>query len=70
MAAQQKELAAFGFDVRVEQRNKSAGNRVQSAFLKANSLNQLLVIAASEDIVQAVLLEAQLKRLKLDQRPP
>jgi len=71
MAAQQKELAAFGFDVRVEQRNKSAGNRVQSAFLKANTLNQLLVIAASEDIVQAVHRGQVLKiKLEVDTDPP
>ena len=71
MAAQQKELAAFGFDVRVEQRNKSACNRVQSAFLKANTLNQLLVIATSEDIVQAVHRGQVLKiKLEVDTDPP
>ena len=66
-----KELAAFGFDVRVEQRNKSAGNRLQSAFLKANTLSQLLVIAASEDIVQAVHRGQVLKiKLEVDTDPP
>ncbi len=71
MAAQQKELAAFGFDVRVEQRKKSAGNRVQSAFLKANTLNQLLVIAATEDIVQAVHRGQVLKiKFEVDTDPP
>jgi predicted nucleotidyltransferase component of viral defense system len=71
MAAQQKELAAFGFDVRVEQHNKSAGNRIQSAFLKANTLNQLLVIATSEDIVQAVHRGQVLKiKLEVDTDPP
>lgn len=71
MVAQKKELAAFGFDVRVEQRNKSAGNRLQSAFLKANTLSQLLVIAASEDIVQAVHRGQVLKiKLEVDTDPP
>ena len=52
--ALQKELAAFGFDVRVEQRKKVLESAVQSAFLKANTLSQLLVIETAEKYIKSV----------------
>ncbi len=52
--ALEKELAAFGFDVRVEERNKVIETAVQSAFLKADTVNQLLVIQAHEDVVRQI----------------
>ena len=39
-----KELAAFGFEVTVEGKRKSVETAVQSAFLKADTARQLLVI--------------------------
>ena len=50
--ALQKELAAFGFDVVVENREKTVPSAVQSTFLKANTLSQLLVIQAAEDLAR------------------
>ena len=69
--ALQKELAAFGFDVRIDQRDKSAESAIQSAFLKANTLNQLLVIETSEDLLKTVHRGQILKiKLEIDTDPP
>ena len=42
----QRETKAFGFDVRVEKIDKAMQSPIQSAFLKANTRKQLLVIEA------------------------
>jgi hypothetical protein len=70
-AALEKELKAFGFDVRVEQKNKSVATAVQSAFLKADTVNQLLVIQAGADIARQIP-PGQVIRIKLevDTDPP
>ena len=66
-----KELAAFGFEVKVEGKRKTAETAVQSAFLKGNTANQLLVIQAGEDIVRQIP-PGQIVRIKLeiDTDPP
>lgn len=67
----EKELRAFGFDVRVEERNKAIVSPIQSAFLKANTYNELLVITTDETIVQEVPRGQVLKiRLEVDTDPP
>lgn len=70
-SALEKELAAFGFDVRVEGKNKSAETAVQSAFLKADTVNQLLVIQTHAEIVRQIP-PGQVVRIKLeiDTDPP
>jgi len=71
LAALRKELEAFGFDVRVEQRNKAVISAVQSAFLKADTLNQLLVIETAEEILHEVPRGQVLKiKLEVDTDPP
>ncbi len=69
--ALEKELAAFGFDVRVERKNKVVETAVQSAFLKADTVNQLLVVQARDEIVQQIP-RGQIIRIKLeiDTNPP
>lgn len=69
--ALEKELRAFGFDVAVEQKNQSVATPVQSAFLKADTLNQLLVIQAGDDIARQIP-PGQVVRIKLevDTEPP
>lgn len=69
--ALEKELKAFGFDVRVEQKNKSLTTPVQSAFLKADTVNQLLVIQADVEIARQIP-PGQVIRIKLevDTDPP
>lgn len=69
--ALQKELAAFGFDVRIEHHKKSLNSAVQSAFLKANTLNQLLVIETAEEYLKSVHRGQLLKiKLEVDTAPP
>jgi predicted nucleotidyltransferase component of viral defense system len=67
----QKETEGFGFDVRVERVDKAVQTPIQSAFLKANTRNQLLIIKAGEEIVQAIPKGQTLKiRLEVDTDPP
>ena len=67
----QKETAGFGFDVRIEKVDKSIQTPVQSAFLKANTQNQLIVIETAEEILQAVPKGQLLKiKLEVDTDPP
>jgi hypothetical protein len=71
LAALQKELEAFGIDVCVEQRNRAIESAVQSAFLKADSLKQLLVIETAEEILREVPRGQVLKiKLEVDTDPP
>jgi predicted nucleotidyltransferase component of viral defense system len=65
LAALQKELEAFGFDVRVEQRNKAVSSPFQSAFLKANTFNQLLVIETPQKMLHEVP-RGQVLKIKLE----
>jgi len=69
--ALEKELVAFGFEVSVEVKNKTAETAVQSAFLKGNTANQLLVIQAGEEVVRQIP-PGQIVRIKLeiDTDPP
>lgn len=66
-----RETEGFGFDVRVEKVDKAVQTPVQSAFLKANTRNQLLVIETGEEILQAVPKGQVLKiKLEVDTDPP
>ena len=67
----EKETKGFGFDVRVEKIDKAVETPVQSAFLKANTKNQLLVIKTGEEILQAIPKGQMLKiKLEVDTDPP
>ncbi len=69
--ALEKELCAFGFDVRVEKRNRVIAGPVQSAFLKTGTLNALLVISTDESIARVVPRGQVLKiKLEVDTDPP
>jgi len=69
--AARRELAGFGFDMRVERRKKRLENPVHSAFLKAGTRQMLLVVEAAENVVQAVHQGRKLKiKLEVDTRPP
>ncbi|GAB4181203.1 MAG: nucleotidyl transferase AbiEii/AbiGii toxin family protein [Geothermobacteraceae bacterium] len=69
--ALERELAAFGFEVRVEQKGKAVTTAVQSAFLKADTANELLVIQAGEPIRRQIP-AGQVTRIKIevDTNPP
>jgi predicted nucleotidyltransferase component of viral defense system len=67
----QRECEAFGFDVRFEKTEKPTQSPVQSAFLKANTRKQLLVIETAEDIIQAIQKGKLLKiKIEVDTDPP
>ena len=65
------ELAAFGFDVRFEARAVRTEHAVQSAFLKADTLQQMLVIDAGESALSGVPRGQVLEiKLEVDTDPP
>jgi len=67
----QKETEGFGFDVKFEKVAKTFTSNIQSAFLKANTRRQLIVIEASDQIVKAVPKGQILKiKLEVDTDPP
>jgi predicted nucleotidyltransferase component of viral defense system len=67
----EKETKGFGFDIRVEKIDKAIQSPIQSAFLKANTRNQLLVIETREEILQAIPKGQVLKiKLEVDTDPP
>ena len=70
-ASLEEELSAFGFNVRVEMVDKAVETAVQSAFLKAKTRNELLVIEAGEEIAGQVSAGQVLKvKLEVDTDPP
>ncbi len=69
--ALQEELFAFGFEVKIERINKAIKSPIQSAFLKANTRNQLIAIAVGEEIVKQIPRRQVLKiKLEVDTDPP
>jgi hypothetical protein len=69
--ALEKELQAFGFTVSVQRKERARPSAVQSAFLKADTWREVLVIATDEEIVRAIPRGRLLKiRLEVDTDPP
>ena len=69
--ALQREMSAYGFDVWTETKRKRTASAIQSAFLKANTLKQLLIIEAGEEIVRELPKGQQVKiKLEVDTDPP
>jgi len=67
----QKETEGFGFQVQVERIDKAIQTPIQSAFLKANTRNQLLTIETREDILHEIPKGQILKiKLEVDTEPP
>ena len=70
-ASLEEELQAFGFSVRVEMIDKAVESAVQSAFLKANTRSELLVIEAGEELTGQVAAGQVLKvKIEVDTDPP
>ncbi|MBK8015255.1 MAG: nucleotidyl transferase AbiEii/AbiGii toxin family protein [Betaproteobacteria bacterium] len=69
--ALERELQAFGFTVSVQRKEKARPSAVQSAFLKADTYREVLVVATDEEIVKAIPRGRLLKiRLEVDTDPP
>ena len=70
-AALEEEVRAFGFNLRVESVDKTKETAVQSAFLKANTRNELMVIETDERLVSSIPPGQVLKiKLEVDTDPP
>ena len=64
-------MRSFGFEVMVDSKEKRTTRAVQSAFLKANTLQQLLVIEAEKEIVRGLPKGQVLKiKVEVDTDPP
>ena len=70
-SALQKELNAFGFDATFEPKQKTKDSAIESAFLKGNTFNQLIVINASDQILSGINKQSVIKiKLEIDTNPP
>jgi len=70
-ASLEEELLAFGFNVRLEVLEKTDISAVQSAFLKANTRNELLVIETGKELAEKVAAGQLLKvKIEVDTDPP
>lgn len=70
-ASLEDELRAFGFNVRVEMVDKAVESAVQSAFLKARTRSELLVIEAGKELVGQIPTGQVLKiKIEVDTNPP
>lgn len=66
-----KEMESFGFDVAIEAKDKPAQGSIQSAFLKTNTVSQLIAIGTSKEIGDAIPPGKLLKiKLEVDTDPP
>jgi predicted nucleotidyltransferase component of viral defense system len=69
--ALQREIRSFGFNVAFEPRQKTTQTSIESAFLKTNTLDQLIVIEADEAILGEGHPRQRLKiKLEIDIDPP
>jgi predicted nucleotidyltransferase component of viral defense system len=65
------ELSAFGFDVTVEPRQKKTETNIDSAFIKADTLRNLVRISAPRELLGELHREQRISiRLEIDIAPP
>jgi predicted nucleotidyltransferase component of viral defense system len=66
-----KEVRAYGFDAEIELKNKAVKSDIKSAFLKTNTINQLLVIEADQTILKNIPQNQKIKiKIEVDTNPP
>ena len=69
--ALQREISSFGFHVSFERREKTQASAIESAFLKANTYQQLIMIEADRALLGELHPSQKLKiRLEVDTDPP
>jgi len=69
--ALEREIASFGFEVRLEKKKKTTESKIQSAFLKADTVKHLMVIETSEPLLRKIPHGQIIKiRLEVDIDPP
>lgn len=66
-----RELEVFGFKVNFEVKQKSKKSAIESAFIKTNTLQQLILIEAPSNIISTINKQSTLKiKLEVDTNPP
>lgn len=66
-----REIRSFGFAVDFQSGEKLARTKIKSAFVKANTYQQLLVIETGDDLLRGLPVGKQLKiKLEVDTDPP
>lgn len=66
-----REISSFGFEVDFENRKKARPSAVESAFLKANTYKELVLIGVTEELLHDLHPAKNLKiRLEVDTDPP
>ena len=66
-----REIRGFGFQVSFEGRKRNTDSCIDSAFLKTNTYQDLIVIEASEEILNTLHPEKRLKiKIEVDTNPP
>ncbi len=69
--ALKRELRSFGFDVNFQSADRRTESRIESAFLKGNTLTYLIWIEAPGSLMKGIHPEMQLKiKLEVDVEPP
>lgn len=67
----EKELASYGFKVSLEIKEKNIETAVKSAFLKADTITELITIETGEDIVGSIPSGQKVKvKIEVDTDPP
>lgn len=70
-SAIENEFKAFGFYVKLIPKKKSIDTAIESAFLKGNTIKQLIVIEAPERVLSLINQKSVLKiKLEIDTNPP
>jgi len=70
-SAVQRELSGFGFEVSFERVRKSQESAIESAFIKTNTLKQMILIEADRKLLASLQSDQKLKiRLEVDVDPP
>jgi predicted nucleotidyltransferase component of viral defense system len=66
-----RELEAFGFEVQMDRVTQTKESRIRSAFLKADTLSQLMVISAGQTVLEKMPRGRAMKiKVEVDTDPP
>ena len=67
----ERELAAYNFSMNVKQKEKTKDTAVQSAFIKGNTIQNILEITSNDSAVYGISANAVVKiKLEIDTNPP
>jgi len=71
LTAIQKELEGFGFEMSVSKKEKRVETQIESAFIKGNTINNLLAISVPESYTTKIQKNKKLKvKIEVDVDPP